>query len=214
MPEVWLSLEADMTLRIDWCGHDAALHAVRNWHYSRSMPAGKVIKLGVWENGGFIGAILFSRGANNAIGSPYGLKQNAVCELTRIALRQHKAPVSRMVSVALRFLKAKCPGLRLVVSYAASERGHHGGVYQAGNWIYEGPKKTHVFIVKGRRTHAKTLASRYGACAGQLGWLRENVDPEASVDTSMVRHKYLMGLDEEMKKQIAPLHQSYPKRVK
>lgn len=38
-----------MTLRLDFCSHEAAKHSVFRWHYSRCMPAGKLVRIGVWE---------------------------------------------------------------------------------------------------------------------------------------------------------------------
>jgi hypothetical protein len=58
--------------------------------------------------------------------------------LTRIALTNHKAPVSRIMAITLRKLKKHAKGLKLVVSYADFNQGHHGGIYQATNWIYVG----------------------------------------------------------------------------
>ena len=60
-------------LKLDWCSHAAAKYAVEHWHYSRVMPAGKRIMIGVWERGQYIGAIIFSWGANNHIGNPLNL---------------------------------------------------------------------------------------------------------------------------------------------
>jgi hypothetical protein len=54
------------------CSHDAAKHAVMNWHYSRAMPTGKFVKLGVWEDSRFIGAVLFGRGPARQLGNPFG----------------------------------------------------------------------------------------------------------------------------------------------
>ena len=36
----------ESVLRLDWCSHDAAKYAVEHYHYSRSMPAGKTVKVG------------------------------------------------------------------------------------------------------------------------------------------------------------------------
>lgn len=105
-------------LRLDWCSYRAAKWAVEHWHYSKRMPAGKAAIVGVWEFGKFIGCVIFSRGANNHIGNPYGLNQTEVCELTRVALTEHVAPVSRIVGISVRMLKKQSPGLRLIVSYA------------------------------------------------------------------------------------------------
>jgi len=46
------------SLHLDWCSHDAARHAVMRWHYSRQMPSCKLVKVGVWEDGRFVGAII------------------------------------------------------------------------------------------------------------------------------------------------------------
>jgi hypothetical protein len=199
-----------VTLRLDWAGYDAAEYACRHWHYSRAVPAGRLIVVGVWEDEVFKGVVIFSRGATPRIGSPYGLTQFEVCELTRIALREHAAPVSRIVAIALRMLRKRCPGLRLVISYAAGEQGHHGGVYQAGGWIYEGAKETYAIEVRGERRHGRSVGSRYGR--HDIEWLRENVDPNARTVRGLVRHKYLMPLDSDMRAAIVSLSTKYPKR--
>lgn len=201
-----------MTLRLDWAGYDAATYACRHWHYSRAVPAGRLIVIGVWESEAFKGVVIFSRGATPKIGSPYGLTQTEVCELTRIALCAHEAAVSRIVAIALRMLRKRSPGLRLVISYAAGEQGHHGGVYQAGGWIYEGAMESHGFEVKGEFQHSKSIHSRYGKGSQRVEWLRANLDPRARKVSGLVRHKYLMPLDETMRVAVAPLAKPYPKR--
>ncbi|MEM7738704.1 MAG: protein Mom, partial [Deinococcota bacterium] len=100
-----MSLNPKPKLKLAWCSYEAAKYACENWHYSQSVPAGKLVKVGVWEDGKFIGCIIFSRGANNNIGKPYQLKQTEICELTRVALTQHKTPVSKMLAIALRMLR-------------------------------------------------------------------------------------------------------------
>lgn len=116
-----------VSLKIDWATHEAAKYACEKWHYSKCMPAGKLVKLGAWENEKFIGVILFGLGATPHLSKQYGLKMTECCELTRVALTSHKTPVSRMIAIAMKLLKQKCPGLKLVVSFADSAFGHHGG---------------------------------------------------------------------------------------
>src|SRR5262245_61554383 len=148
-------------LRLDWCSHEAATFACKAWHYSRSMPTPPLVKVGVWERGAFIGCVLFSRGANKSLGTPFGLASTEVCELSRVALRQHDAPVSRIVSVAVKLLRRHCPGLRLLVSFADPEHGHVGAVYQAMNWIYLGETEpSRVFVDgRGRRWHPRMVSA-------------------------------------------------------
>ena len=189
-------------LKIDWATHQAAKYAVENWHYSESMPAGKLVKVGAWENGKFIGVVLFGRGANTNIGKPYGLSQTAACELVRIALTKHITPVSKIAAIAMRFLKANSPGLRLIISYADPLQGHHGGIYQAGNWLYCGTSQAQQEVMhNGKIMHKRTANSLFGTIKGM------------QKSPIMWKHKYLMPLDSEMKKQILPLSKPYPKRA-
>jgi hypothetical protein len=190
------------SLKLDWCSHAAAKYAVEHWHYSRSMPAGKSVKVGVWESGQFIGAVVFSRGAAREIGSPYGLAQTEVCELVRVALTTHIAPVSRIVAFAIRLLRHQSEGLRLLVSYADPEQGHYGGIYQAMGWVYVGVTKPHKnYLVRGQWVHNRTGNSIVGSVAGL---------PSRTVAG---KHKYLYPLDAAMRAQIEPLRKPYPKRA-
>jgi hypothetical protein len=202
-------------LRIDWATHEAAKYACLNWHYSKSMPKSKLVKVGAWEKNIFIGVVIFSYGATPQIGSPYGLAQNEICELTRIALTNHESFVSEIMANALRKLKHSNPGLRLVVSFADMEQGHHGGIYQATNWIYAGTTKPGRvgFVVNGKKIHTRTVGSIPGGVQS-LNWVKNKLDKNATEWIGTEKHRYLMPLDKKMRKQILPLSQPYPKRPK
>lgn len=205
---MWASV-ATVTLKTGYVDYKAVKFACRAWHYSRTVPAGKLVKIGVWESDKFIGVVLFSRGATLQIGWPYDLAPTEVCELTRIALDVHLAPVSQIVSQSIKMLRKHSPGLRLIVSYAAVEEGHHGGIYQAGNWIYEGTIKSHAYLIKGKMTHVRSVGAKYQQ--GSIDWIRQNVDPNAKAVRDLIRHKYLMPLDRKMRRAVLPRHQPYPK---
>ncbi len=188
-------------LRVDWCSHEAAKFAVEHWHYSRTMPIGKLVKVGAWEGGEFIGCVVFGRGANNHIGSPYGLSQTAVCELVRVALKEHSAPVSRICALAIRFIRAQSEGLRLIVSYADPLQGHHGGIYQAMGWVYVGASQPQREVMRaGVVMHKRSANALYGSIVGM------------QKSDILWKHKYLYPLDSAMREQIAPLAKPYPKR--
>lgn len=208
-------MPAKPELKIDWASHEAAKYACENWHYSRVIPVGKLVKVGAWENGKFIGAVIFGRGANNNMLKPFGLNADEGCELVRVALKKHETPVSKILSFAIKFLKKQSPELRLVVSYADADQEHHGGIYQATNWIYDGLKNANsmgAFIIHGKKTHPKSVHSK--GIKQTIEAVRKHLDPNATVFYTKGKHRYLMPLDDEMRAKIAPLAKPYPKRPK
>jgi hypothetical protein len=202
-------------LRIDWATHEAAKYACVNWHYSKSVPVPPLIKVGVWEFGRFVGVVMFSRGANNNLLKPFGLTQTEGCELTRIAMTSHSSQVSRVVRLAIHFLNSNSPELRLIVSFADPSQGHHGGVYQAGNWLYTGrqPETIEYIAPDGKQWHGR-MVSKHGTVRVQgkvrKCWKHDECTPVKRPG----KHRYLMPLDKDMAAQIAPLSKPYPKRVK
>jgi hypothetical protein len=192
-------------LKIDWATHEAAKFACENWHYSKCVPKSKLVKIGAWENGTFIGVVIFGVGATADLVKKYGLKMEQGCELVRIALKNHKTPVSRIVAISLKLLRKTNPGLRMVVSFADPEHGHHGGIYQAGGWIYSGKSQSSdEYIYKGKRWQGRSFRNKY------KGMERH---PSVQIVKGSSKIRYLMPLDNEMRKQILPLAKPYPKRA-
>ncbi len=192
-------------------GMAAARYAVHHWHYSRAMPTGKIIRYGVWEGDRFIGVVLYSRGANRNIGAPYGVSQIECCELTRVALDVHDAAVTEIVAASLRLLRAANPGLRLVISYADPAWGHHGGIYQAGNWIYVGRSAAQAsMIVAGEHLHKRTVGSKYGSVAPEE--ITAKTGLSASYTEKEWKHSYVMPFDRQVRRRVEKLAQTYPSR--
>lgn len=199
---------AKVDLKLDWCSHAAAKYAVEKWHYSKTMPLGKLVKIGVWEQDQYIGCILFARGSNQHLGAAYGLQKIEVCELVRVALANHVTPVSRLIAIALKMLKQQSSELRLVVSFADPVQQHHGGVYQAGNWLYTGETSgTTQWLHQGKWKHNREVTS---GAFGRNGAIKDYQSlPSRELPG---KHRYLYPLDDAMREQIAPLAKPYPKR--
>ena len=205
-------------LRLDWCNFKAALYACKHWHYSGAIPATKRASLGVWEEGRFIGAIIFTLGAGSSTdGRAFGLSRAfEMAELQRVTLREHQTSVSRMLSIAVRMLRKQSPGLKLLVSYADPVQGHHGGIYQAAGWVYVGrSSKSRVYIAKdGKRYTNRVISSRgYTTHHGRF-----RMDPvpwnELTKMISPGKHKYLLPLDPAIRPVIEAMAQAYPRRPK
>ncbi len=208
-------LMGKIDLLIDFCDYNAAKYAVMHWHYSKSMPSGKLIRFGVWEYSKYIGCVLFGRGGNSNIGKAYQLEQTEICELVRVALKGHKSPVTQIISTAIKKLKKTNPGLNLIVSYADQNEGHLGVIYQAGNWIYNGntPKDKAYFDKKGRRYHSRVVSeSGYKKQFGVYKKVPKPSDLEA-IDLKP-KFRYLMPLNKRVRKQILKLSKPYPKTIK
>ena len=197
------------TLKLDWCDAKAATYAVKHWHYSETLPAGKNVYVGVWEDENYVGCVIFGTGSGLVTdGRSYGLAPMQMAELVRVALKAHRSPVSRIVKIALKMLQTNSPGLRLVVSFADPFRGHHGGIYQAGGWLFSGatsPSK--VFDIGGKIVHSRSFNG------GK--WMGAPKPVPANAKTLRVpgKYRYLMPLDDAMRLQLAPLAKPYPKRI-
>ena len=192
----------------------AARYAVEHWHYSGTLPVPPLVIFGVWERSKFIGVVIFSRGASSALGAPYGLGQTEVCELTRVALNDHEAPVSQIVAQAIKELRKQSPKLKLIVSFADPAEGHHGGIYQAGNWVFAGTSRESpvYFDRSGRKWHSRQVSVK--GVNTQFGAVR--VGPKTSELRKVMmpgKFRYLMPLNRRVAKQIEKLRQPYPSAV-
>jgi hypothetical protein len=196
-----------MSLRLDWATHKAAKYACENWHYSGCIPKGALVQIGVWEFDKYIGCVIFGRGATDRLGSPYGLKNTEVCELVRIALKKHAATVSKIISIAIRFLLKSSPNLKLIVSFADPSEKHNGAIYQASNWTYSGKSEDCFYpVINGKVTHPR-----------QLSHLKKSgvIKDRKSVKHIMKpgKYRYLYPLTDDMRVLCKKLAKPYPKRA-
>ena len=184
---------AAMNLRLDWCSYKAARWACENWHYSGCIPVGKLVKIGVWEDGKFIGVVIYSHGASPYLLARYGLGKFEGCELTRVALTEHRTEVTRIVSVSLKMLARLCPKLKVVVSFADPEMGHDGTIYRAGNWIYGGvTSPTKMYLFKGKRWHVRTFHGK------KLKFKNSATSQDYTEVEAPPKHRYLYPLNKTM----------------
>lgn len=205
-------MSTNCELKCDWASFEAVKYACEHWHYSKCVPCGKIFKIGAWEDGVYIGCVLFSRGANNHLGEKYGLAQIECVELTRIALREHKHFVSEIMMQAVKKLHEFCPGIRMIISYADPEQGHVGAIYQATNWIYVGRIAPNVkFVVDGKSIHKRSIDSiKPKNMTANEFFMHKYKNGKIVLDKG--KYKYLMPLDKKMRKLVLPLAKPYPKK--
>jgi|TARA_R100000081_G_scaffold91958_1_gene71763 hypothetical protein len=185
----------DKGLFIDYCSYEASKFAVLNYHYSKAMPSGKLVRFGVWEDKEFIGSVLFGSGANPNMSKVVDLSPYEVCELVRVALNKHKNPVSKIVSFCMKKLKKDFPRIKAVVSYADPMQNHKGKIYQAMNWLYLGETKTAThYMLDGKFYHSRSL--------NQKNRDDEAFDRSKFEKVYLKKYKYIYLFDKLLKKRI------------
>ncbi len=189
--------------------NDMIKFACLNFHYAKSVPCGRKMAFAIFEENKFVGVIIYSTGANNNIAKPFDLKQGEVIELTRVALKTHKNPVTYYLSRTLKILKEKSPKVKIVVSYADKDNQKHlGKIYQANNWIYLGISKTSdkQYFYKGKWTHERTL-NAYDKKR------REKLKKELPIRENSDKYKYIFCLNKELRKYYMNFAKEYPHKL-
>jgi hypothetical protein len=206
-----------MSLRLDWCSHEAARYACEHWYSRSEMPVGKLVKIGVWEDGQFVGVLIFGCGTGGVakIGERLGAGPFGTAELSRIALKSHSVEVSRIISIACKILHRAQPGLRLLLTYADPSTGHHGGIYQGAGWTYIGKSAPDSMY---RDTAGNIHHSRQVSASGWKMSRGKVVTVTNKMQCERIRlepkHRYALGLDAEMRDKLETIRQAYPKRVR
>jgi len=197
-------------MRLERASPKAVRYAIMNWHYSKAVPPVS-LAFSVFEKGVFCGVVCYGLGATSNIGRPFGLTNGQCIELVRVALNGKQGATSKALALSLKLVKKHCPLVELVVSYADSEQGHIGSIYQATNWTYIGSSTDTNIIVNGERVHRRTLASRYGTnSVSKLKGMGLNVGQTIKTKP---KHKYCFALTKRAKSVLGNMAKPYPKQA-
>lgn len=158
-------------------------------HYSRRMPV-------FWEAFGLVvdgmvdGVVVYGQPSPPINKHAFRERDFRLYELARLVIQTDmRNAASILISRSLSMLSVKpCA----VVSYADSEWGHAGIVYQATNWIYTGATKSHdhTYLVDGVRTHPMTLRDR--GITDPKSWAKANNVPTLP-PAEKHRYFYMVG---------------------
>ena len=114
-------------------------HLILNVHYAKRMPSIS-FAYGLFEYDNFVGLVSYGTPASPSLckgimGEEY---KSYVLELNRLVLVNNKKnEASYLVSQSLKLL----PKPRCIVSYADTQQGHAGCIYQASNFLFTGTTK-------------------------------------------------------------------------
>jgi len=194
------------------CTYQASKFAVEHYHYSKQMPSDKKLLFGAWEDGKFIGSVIYNRGSRMLYAEFTPQNRGGVCELARVALKEHKTPVTKIISETIKLIKKTQPQIEVIVSYADRNQNHLGVIYQAGNWIYLGTiSRKSWMMINGEKVHARSASSRYGTSS--LKWIQQHIDKNAYYIPDKGRHKYCYPLTKKQRKILECRRKPYPKEL-
>lgn len=141
---------------------DDAASLVENYHYSKRMAANVQMVMTWHAPGGLFGDLGDAIAA--AVFSIPGTRwSEPVLELTRLVRAPTaKIQLSRLLSMSSSALARA--GHELVVSFADRTQGHHGGIYQAASWNYDGcrDKRMDGLLIDGKFYPGRSCNSRWG----------------------------------------------------
>lgn len=196
-------------MRLEIASHKAIKYACMNFHYAKAVPNVGMAFNVFNGNNEWCGVICYGIGATNNIGKPYGLNQGQVIELLRMALNGKQESTTKALSLSIKLAKKKNPNVKLIVSYADSEQGHYGIIYQATNWFYTGFSVDTNLIVDGKREHRRTLGSRLGTCSSEK---IKAMGKDVKILRTLPKWKYIYPLDKSLIPLCKSLSKPYPKK--
>ena len=158
-------------------------------HYSGRAPS-LVMMCGTWHRDGGIFGDAGEIVAACVFSIPVARRKEKVLELTRLVrVPDCRAPLTGLISRTVKQL-ARERLADLIVSFADTEQGHHGGIYQAASWRYAGRRQARKdgVMVNGVFVPDRSLNSKYGTNA--IAKLRKII-PHATLKPHFDEGKHL-----------------------
>ena len=162
----------------------------RRYHYTGT-GGNMSWRYGLWEGATLLGVVAYNLPTRETCESVFGPEHfDKVWHMGRLAMAEDapRNSESRLIAGSLRAIRDEHPNTWGVLTYAASDVGHIGYVYQATNAIYTGTGgDSHYFTDgRGKRRSTYLVGKRVGASrAADLGWTRHAGGP---------KHRYLYVL--------------------
>lgn len=189
---------------------------ILNIHYAKRIPSISYA-FGLFETDELIGIVTYGTPPSapmkkGLLGIDYSKK---VIELNRLCLKYNrKNEASFLISKSLKMIE----GQKAIISFADTEQGHLGIVYQAANFIYCGlsAKRTNWQVKGKEHLHSFTIADEFRGVKNRAKAIREKYGDDFSLKERSRKHRYVyfIGTKKEKKLMLNNLKYtilSYPK---
>lgn len=190
-------------------------------HYAKRIPTISYA-FGFYDGQELVGVVTYGTPASSTLRVGIAGEDNAqyILELNRLVfIRQIKNGASELVGKSLRQL----PKPSIVISYADTNQGHIGYVYQACNFIYTGlsAKRTDWKVKGMEHLHGQTIADMSRDAAGgergaRAAFMRDRFGDDFYLQDRPRKHRYIYicGTKSQQKRLAAELkykQEPYPK---
>lgn len=184
-------------------------------HYAGRIPPIQ-FAFGAYDEGNLIGVVTYGIPASATLRAGIcGFRwSQSVIELNRLVCENHPNIASQLVGRSLQML----PKPSIVVSYADTEQGHIGYVYQACNFIYTGlsAKRTNWKIKGLEHLHGQTIADMSKGQKDRANWMRQKFGDDFYLEDRSRKHRYIFFVGsridkKNMGKDLAYKTAPYPK---
>lgn len=193
--------------------HPIEYEDTKSWlkhrHYAKRMPPVS-FAFGLYCNSDLIGVVTYGvpSSAPLRVGIAGDSYKNHILELNRLCLLHNKKnQASFFIATSIKFL----PRNNILVSYADTEQGHVGYIYQAANWLYTGlSAKRTDWKVDGIDLHGQTIADKSRGQKKRVEYMREKYKDAFHLENRPRKHRYIyfIGTKRQKKEMLAALR--YP----
>ena len=162
------------------------LELVEKYHYSARLNTNEIVSYGIRRDDGTLSAA--------ALISPTRYKEPVVALGRLVAAPDCGVPMSQFIAWCCDDLRKRQH--RLIVSFADNTVGHHGGLYQACGWHFDGLRKptNDGLIIDGVFVPGRTLNLRYGTRSAEklkeLAWVLDEI-AVAGIQTDQEAEDYI-----------------------
>lgn len=159
-------------------------------HYAKRWPSISYA-FGLFDGSELVGVVTYGTPPSSTLrrglaGDEYSTK---VLELNRLCLKYNrKNEASRLVGASLRMLPES-----IVISFADTEQGHKGYVYQACNFTYHGlsAKRTDWKVRGKEHLHGQTIADEFRGVKNRAKAMREKYGDDFYLAPRPRKHRYI-----------------------
>ena len=178
-------------------------------HYAKRMcPISYAF--GLYEDTQLVGVVTYGVPASSTLRSGICGEEhiNKVIELNRLCCDNKKNYASTLVGRSLQML----PKPAIIVSYADTEQGHVGYVYQATNFIYTGlsAKRTDWKLKGMEHLHGATVADMSRGQENRAQWMRDKFGDDFYLQDRPRKHRYIFFTGSKHQKKVLLQSLKYP----